>query len=410
MKRKSNTHKPDYLLLLLTIGLVGFGLIMIASAGAVKSFQLTEGASQYLFFKRQLFFAILGLIALGIFQKINYHTLKKITLPLLVISIILLILVFLPGIGYTVNNAARWIKIGSFTLQASEITKLALVLYLAAWFERKGKAVKDFSLGLIPFIIINVVIALLIIAEPDIGTLGVIIVTALAIYYVAGAKLSHLAVLFAAGISALIVLIKIAPYRLNRFKAFLNPELDPTGIGYQISQALIAIGSGGILGLGLGHSRQKYNYLPEPINDSIFAIIGEELGFIGTVAVILLFLFFAYRGFKIARNASDTFGKLIATGITVWLCFQAFVNIGGMISIIPLTGIPLPFISFGRAALVVSLAAVGILLNISKYTKTQQTRSQQRKTRKPRLQKTKTHKAKLQQSKKQSILKQQTLK
>lgn len=368
MTQWTKSHKPDFFLLILTIILVSFGLVMIASAGAVKSFQMTEGASQYLFFKRQLFFAVVGFIALWAIQKVDYHVMKKFAFPLLIASMIILVLVFIPGLGLTVNNSTRWIRIGSFTIQASEITKLAFVLYLAAWLEKRGKEVKDFSLGLIPFIVVTIIISLLILAEPDLGTLGVITFTGLVVYFVGGARLSHVGLILASGMVALWGIIRIAPYRLNRLKTFLDPGLDPKGIGYQINQALIAIGSGGVFGLGLGHSRQKYNYLPEPINDSIFAIVGEELGFIGAIAVIILFMFFAYRGFRIAKNAPDIFGKLVATGITTWIVFQAFVNIGGIISIIPLTGIPLPFISFGRAALIVTLAGVGILLNISKFT------------------------------------------
>lgn len=383
MKTGNNkAHPPDFILLVVTIGLVAFGLIMIASAGAVKSFQLTEGATQYLFFKRQLVFAIMGLVALVVLQRVNYHKLKKVAFPFLVIAILMLILVFVPGVGATINGARRWIKIGSFTIQASEIVKLAFILYLAAWLEKKGKDVKNFSLGLVPFVVITVVISVLIIAEPDVGTLGVIAMTAVALFFVGGAKLSHMAILFGAGAGALLTLIKIAPYRLNRFKVFLDPSIDPKGIGYQINQALLAIGSGGIVGLGLGHSRQKYNYLPEPINDSIFAIIGEELGLLGTTVVVLLFLVLAYRGFIIARRAPDTFGRLLALGITFWMTMQAFVNIGGIIAIIPLTGIPLPFISFGRVALVVSLAAIGILLNISRYAESSSAKSR----RKPRTQ------------------------
>jgi cell division protein FtsW len=341
---------------------------MIASAGALKSFQMTNGATSYLFFKKQLLYAVLGFISLGFLSNFNYHKLKKIVFPFLILSFILLILVFIPGIGYEINGSQRWIKIGSFTLQATDAAKLAFILYLSAWFEKKGKHVKDFYLSLVPFLIITGLLSILVILEPDLGTLGVIILSSLAIYFVAGGKLNHFLLLFIGGMTAFWTLVKIAPYRLNRVLVFLNPDLDPKGIGYQINQALLAIGSGGILGLGLGYSRQKYNYLPEPINDSIFAIIGEELGLIGTTLIIALFIFLAFRGFKIAQKAQDTFGKLLATGITFWLVLQAFFNIGGIIAIIPLTGITLPFVSFGGTSLLFTMSAIGILLNISKFT------------------------------------------
>ncbi len=361
-------HRPDYLLLINVIILIIFGLIMIASAGALKSFQMTNGATSYLFFKKQLLYAVLGFISLGFLSNFNYHKLKKIVFPFLILSFILLILVFIPGIGYEINGSQRWIKIGSFTLQATDAAKLAFILYLSAWFEKKGKHVKDFYLSLVPFLIITGLLSILVILEPDLGTLGVIILSSLAIYFVAGGKLNHFLLLFIGGMTAFWTLVKIAPYRLNRVLVFLNPDLDPKGIGYQINQALLAIGSGGILGLGLGYSRQKYNYLPEPINDSIFAIIGEELGLIGTTLIIALFIFLAFRGFKIAQKAQDTFGKLLATGITFWLVLQAFFNIGGIIAIIPLTGITLPFVSFGGTSLLFTMSAIGILLNISKFT------------------------------------------
>ena len=209
-------------------------------------------------------------------------------------------------------------------------------------------------------------IAFLIMKQPDTGTLGVIILTSFAIFFVSGARLKHLFAMGMVGLMSLWILIKIEPYRFNRILAFLDPSADARGIGYQISQALLAVGSGGLFGVGLGHSRQKFNYLPEPVGDSIFAVMGEELGLIGGVVLVMLFVTLASRGIKIAKNAPDMFGKLLATGITMWIVLQAFINISANIALVPLTGIPLPFISYGGTSLVFLMSAIGILLNISK--------------------------------------------
>jgi cell division protein FtsW len=303
-------------------------------------------------------------------QKIDYHHWRKLAVPFFLVSLVFLVLVFVPGIGTKIYGANRWIQLGPISFQPSEMAKLSIILYLAAWLERRGgRRIKDFFEGFLPFLGIIGIAGFLIIKQPDTGTLMVLILTAIAIYFFSGAKISHLMGTFLAGLFGLAVLIKMEPYRLSRFLVFLNPEIDPRGIGYQINQALLAIGSGGIFGLGLGHSRQKFNYLPEPIGDSIFAILGEELGMIGALALVLLFVILAVRGFKIARNAPDDFGKLLAVGITSWIIFQAFINISAITAIIPLTGITLPFISYGGTSLIFLMAGVGILLNISKQAK-----------------------------------------
>jgi cell division protein FtsW len=362
-------QKPDKILVFTIFALIIFGLVMISSAGIVYSQIRFE--DQYYFFKRQLLFGVIpGVIILYLLQKIDYHRWKKIAVPFFLASLVFLVLVFVPGIGTKIYGANRWIQLGPISFQPSEMAKLSIILYLAAWLESRGiRRVKDFFEGFLPFLGIIGIAGFLIIKQPDTGTLGVLILTAIAIYFFSGAKISHLMGIFLAGIVGLAILIKIEPYRLNRFLVFLNPEIDPRGIGYQINQALLAIGSGGIFGLGLGHSRQKFNYLPEPIGDSIFAILGEELGMIGALALVLLFLVLAIRGFKIARLAPDDFGKLLAVGITSWIIFQAFINIAAITAIIPLTGIPLPFISYGGTSLIFLMAGVGILLNISKQIK-----------------------------------------
>jgi cell division protein FtsW len=299
-------------------------------------------------------------------QKIDYRFWKKVALFLFVINIICLILVFIPGAGLNFQGASRWIRLGFFSFQPSEMLKLTMILYLAAWLEGRKEKRTDFFEGFIPFLAIIGMVGFLIIKQPDMGTLGIILIISLAIYFVSGAKMVHLLSMFGLGSLAFYMLVKFESYRMNRLLVFMHPELDPRGIGYQINQALLAIGSGGFWGLGLGHSRQKFNYLPEPVGDSIFAIICEEIGMIGAIILILLFLTLAMRGLKIAKNAPDMFGRLVAVGITAWIIFQALINISAITGLMPLTGVTLPFVSYGGTSIVFVMVGVGILLNISK--------------------------------------------
>ncbi|HCP08908.1 MAG TPA: putative lipid II flippase FtsW [Candidatus Moranbacteria bacterium] len=362
-----NNIKSDKVLFYTTFALLVFGLIMISSAGIAYS--KTRFGDSYFFFKRQLVGVSIGLIAMYFAQRINYNFWKKISFPFFLLSLFLLILVFVPGVGSKIYGASRWLQIGHLSFQPSEMLKLNLVIYLAAWIESRGNLIKDFFEGLLPFAAIVGMISFLLMKQPDMGTLGVIILTAAGMFFVSGSKFSHMFLMGSAGAAALFLLIKMESYRMNRLLVFLHPELDPRGIGYQINQALLAIGSGGIFGVGLGHSLQKFNYLPEPVGDSIFAIIGEELGLVGCLVLLGLFTFFALRGFKIAKNAPDSFGRLLAAGIVSWIFFQAAINISAISGIIPLTGIPLPFISYGGTSIVFLMTGVGILLNISKQTK-----------------------------------------
>jgi cell division protein FtsW len=346
-----------------------FGLVMISSAGVIYS--QTRFGDEYFFFKRQLFYGVMpGLVALFLASKMDYHVWKKFAVPMFFLAIILLILVFVPEIGSRVYGASRWLKLGPLSFQPSEMAKLSVILYLAAWLESRGThRIKDFFEGLVPFLGIMGVIAFLIMKQPDTGTLGVIVIASCAIFFISGAKISHLGAIMGLGLLSLGILIKIEPYRFNRILTFLDPQSEPQGIGYQINQALIAVGSGGFFGVGIGKSSQKFNYLPEPVGDSIFAVIGEEVGMIGCVLLVGLFVALAIRGLKIAKNAPDEFGKLVAVGITAWIVAQAFINISANIALVPLTGIPLPFISYGGTSLMFLLTSVGILLNISKQSK-----------------------------------------
>lgn len=358
----------DKTLLTVVLILLVFGLVMIASAGVIYS--ETRFADEYYFFKHQLFFGVIpGLLALYIFSRVDYTFWKKVSVPLFFISLIFLVLVFVPGIGTKIYGASRWIQLGPFSFQPSEMAKLSIIIYLAAWLESRGThRVKDFIEGFLPFLGIMALIGFLIIKQPDMGTLGVIALASISIFFISGASLKHIFSLGALGVFLLWLLIKIEPYRFNRIATFLDRSFDPQGIGYQINQALLAIGSGGIFGVGLGHSRQKFNYLPEPVGDSIFAIIGEELGMIGAFALVALIVLLALRGMKIAKNAPDMFGRLLATGIIMWIVIQAFINISANVALVPLTGVPLPFISYGGTSLVFLMSAIGIMLNISKHT------------------------------------------
>jgi len=364
-----HSRNADKILLSIVLILLVFGLVMIASAGVIYS--ETRFEDKYYFFKHQLIYGVIpGLAALYFFSKINYSFWKKISVPFFFLSIIFLLLVFVPGIGSKVYGASRWIQLGPFSFQPSEMAKLSMVLYLAAWLESRGiNRIKDVYEGLLPFVGILGLIGVLIMNQPDTGTFGIIVLTSLAIFFVAGANFRHIGLLGLMGLLLLWVLIKLEPYRLNRIMTFLNPQADPQGTGYQINQALLAIGSGGILGVGLGHSRQKFNYLPEPVGDSIFAIIGEELGILGASVLIILFFMLALRGIKIAKNAPDFFGRLLAIGITMWIVFQAFINISANVALVPLTGVPMPFISYGGTSLVFLMSAVGILLNLSRHSR-----------------------------------------
>ncbi len=365
MKKKSSLSFHNRSLLGAVLALVVIGLITVASAGVF--FGQTRFGDDYFFLKRQLVGVGVGLLAFFVFQYIDYHVWRKLALPLFLATFLALVAVLIPGIGERVSGASRWIFIGPFSFQPSEMAKFSFILYLAAWFSRRErKLIGDFFEDLLPFLVVLGILGFLILKQPDTGTCGLIFLIAISIYFVAGARISHLFGLFFSGLAVLTVLIKLAPYRLQRFLVFMNPDLDPKGIGYQVNQALIAIGSGGIFGLGLGYSRQKFNYLPEPVTDSIFAIFSEEWGFIVSTLLITLFFFIAWQGLRIAKYAPDDFGRFVAVGIVSWVVFQAFINIAAATALIPLTGVPLPFVSYGGTSVVFLMAAMGILIRIGK--------------------------------------------
>lgn len=336
-----------------------FGLIMVYDASVAIA--IRDFGDQYHFVRDQMVWFAIGLGSLFIFSQIDYHRFKPLVLPLLLVTILLLLAVFIPGVGIRALGARRWINAGFFIIQPAEIAKLTLVLYLSAWLSRPEKG------RLWSFLLLLGMVVGLIVLEPDLGTAVIVVGIAVALYFLSGAPLSHFLALIPVLLICIGVLAIASPYRFSRILTFVNPDRDPLGASYQIRQVLFALGSGGFTGVGIGKSRQKYAYLPEANTDSIFAIIGEEVGFIGALLVIGIFVFILWRGFRIARNAPDPFGRLTALGISLWFGLQACINLAAMTALIPLTGIPLPLISYGGSSLIIFMISFGILLNISRW-------------------------------------------
>lgn len=349
-----------------TIILSAAGLLILASASMVLA-QKKFGMLGYYAVKQFASGAVLGAGFLFLTSKINYRFWKKLALPIMIISFALLAAIFLPKLGLSFGGARRWLKIGPLAFQPSEILKLSFVIYLASWLDARRLQIASVSYGLMPFSIMLSVVGVFLVMQPDFGTLGIIVVTSGLMYFLGGGRISQITTILLLGVILAYLLIQIAPYRMARVTVFLNPEMDPKGIGYHINQASIAIGTGGFTGLGFGRSVQKYNYLPEPMGDSVFAVFAEEMGFLGVMALSGLFCFLFWRGMIIAKNAPDTFGRLLAGGISIGIITQTFINMAAISGLMPLTGIPLPFVSYGGTSMAVTLAGMGILLNISKH-------------------------------------------
>ena len=355
--------KIDSWLLVIVIALLCIGVVMVFSASSFLAVSYFGNAGYY--FQRELMWVGLGLVAMLVTMRIDYRYWRRVSLAGMVVILPLLVIVL--RFGVTAYGASRWLAIGSFfEFQPSELTKLVLALYIADWLARKGNQVGTFWYGLAPFVILVGVLIGLVLLENDMGTAIIIAGIAIVMFFTAGANIAQFLLAMACG-GAIFLKEALKGYRYYRIIGFLNPFQDKTGINLQLYQGLLALGSGNWFGLGLGASRQKTGYLPFPFTDSILPIIGEELGFIGCALIVVLFLFLAFRGFRLARRTQDLYGALLATGITTWLILQAFINIGANTATLPYTGVPLPFISFGGSSIVVSLAAVGILLNISRY-------------------------------------------
>ncbi|KKS80099.1 MAG: Stage V sporulation protein E [Candidatus Beckwithbacteria bacterium GW2011_GWA2_43_10] len=357
LKNFTKPKKPDFSIFILVILLTLFGIVMVYNASVFEAWQIY--ANKYHFLKAQLTWFGIGLLGLLVMTFISLNLIKKMAGVFFSLTLVLLVAVLIPGIGNTALGARRWINISGFNLQPTELVKLSLSIYLSAWL------IKHRSFW--SYLLILGIILGLIMLQPDLGTAIVIIFFSVMVYYVAGANWLYLLTVGIFGSLSGAVLILTSHYRKARLLTFLNPTLDPLGSSYHIRQALITIGSGGLFGLGLGQSRQKYQFLPQVTTDSIFAVIAEELGFLGASLLIIFFLLLVFKAFKIARLAVDDFSRLLATAIASWLAIQIAVNLAAMLALIPLTGVPLPFISYGGSSLIVNLTAVGLLLNISRY-------------------------------------------
>ncbi|MDD4902782.1 MAG: putative lipid II flippase FtsW [Patescibacteria group bacterium] len=365
-RTSSALHQPDKKLLVSIGLLIVLGLVFLSSASAVVAYT-RYGASNY-FFKRQLLVVLAGAVLFYICYKIDYHLWRKYAFFFLVLSCVFLSLVFIPGLSMNGGKARSWLDIFGFSLQPSEFVKIFFLIYLAAWLEARRKDLHDFKQGIGPFLLVLLVIAVLMLLQPDLGTLAIIGSVSLIVYFVGGGKILHLAIVLLLVALALTVMVHFKPYQMERFKCAFESSANVKAECYQLNQSLIAVGSGGIFGRGLGQSRQKFLYLPEAYGDSIFAVMAEEIGFVFATAFLLLCLFLFFRIIMIAKYAPDLFGKLLCTGVASWLAIQTFFNVGGIIGLIPMTGVPLPFVSQGGSSLIAALIGLGIVLNISRQT------------------------------------------
>lgn len=357
---------PDLWLFGVVIALVSIGIVMVYSASAIIAAERFH--DPFLFLRKQSIWALLGFGCLWGAMRLDYRRLQALVVPLLVLSLVLLALVLAPPFGQTINGTRRWFHAGPFSFQPVELAKFSLVLYLAAFLSRRQEAMRSFGQGLVPPLLVAGLMALLTVAQPDLGNSLALIMLTLALAYLAGARLAHMLAIAGTALPVVVILIATKPYRWRRMVAFLNPWDDAQGSGFQIIQSFLALGSGGWLGLGLGESKQKLFYLPEPYTDFIFAIIGEELGLLGATIVIALFAVLIWRGLRVGLRAPDAFGSYLALGLTIMLATQTLVNLGVVTGTLPTKGLPLPFISFGGSALIMAMFSAGVLLNISQHT------------------------------------------
>ncbi len=364
----SPAKQPDYMLIAIIFALVFFGIIMVFSSSYIMAYKWY--GDSYYFFTKQAFSALIAIIVFLVTMNIDYQFWRKFATPILIISLFLLIILYIPGVTRYVRGARRWLYLGSFPFQPSELAKVALILYIADCLTRKtSKDIGTFVRGILPVFLVTAFIFILVFAQPDFSTGIVILGCSFIMLFIGGSRITQLfnLIIFLTPPGILLILGK--EYRRVRLLSFLNPWEDPLKSGFHIIQSLLALGSGGLSGVGIAQSRQKFFYLPDQHTDFIFSIIGEELGFLGTSIVIMLFLVFLWRGFMIARKAKDTFGALLAAGITSLIAIQAIVNISVVTKVFPTTGITLPFISYGGSSLIVNMFCCGILLNISKNIK-----------------------------------------
>jgi len=363
---KKEDKFPDIILLLITLILVTVGTAMIYSSSSIIALEKFKDGQYFL--KKQIFFVFVGLTSMIFMTKISYTQLRKWAYPTMLLSFVLLSMLFIPHLGMRRGGAMRWLNLGGFSFQVTEMVKITIVVFLAHLLTRKSHQLKDFNKGVLAPLVVTSIAILLILLEPDFGTAVIIATILLLMLCIAGAQIKHLSFLVAAFIPVGVALILYKGYRLTRLTAFLDPWKDADNTGFQIIQSLLSFGSGGTFGVGIGDGMQKLFYLPEPHTDFILSIIAEESGFIGVAIVIVMFAIFAFRGFMIALKAPDLFGTLLAAGLTMVIAMEAFINIAGVMGLIPLKGLVLPFLSYGGTAFIMTMTAVGILLNISTQT------------------------------------------
>jgi cell division protein FtsW len=362
-RKSSIWGRSDKALIISAGALTALGLVMVFSASEVQGWLWHKNSAYY--FERQLIWFAIGLGLLWVFAHFDYHRLRRLAAPLAIATLVLLVMVLLPHLGVERYGARRWLQLGPLGMQPAELAKISAIIFMAFWLERKRERLGSIEEGVAPFLALLALCIGLIIMERDLGTTLIVAAILLAQFMVAGGRKLHLLLLGTVVLGSVFVFIRMEPYRLHRIMAFLNPWADPLNTGFQSIQSLVALGSGGFFGLGLGQSIQKYQWLPFAHTDFIFSILGEETGLFGTTAALAAFSLFAYRGYRIALKAPDAFGSLIACGITTWISFQALINIAAVTVTLPTTGIPLPFISYGGSSLAISLLSVGILMNIA---------------------------------------------
>ena len=347
-----------------TVILICIGIVMIYSASSIYAWEKYQDS--FFFLKRHISFLFLGILLAFLVMSVDYRKFRIFAKPLLIFSVLLLVLVLIPGIGREISGARRWLRFKFISFQPSELAILAIIIYLADFIHRKGDMIRTLWRGFVPQMLVLGLTVLLILIQPDLGTALTVVIVVFIILFVAGVRLTYLLSLILASLPLLYILIFSVPYRRMRITAFLNPWLDPKGSGFQMIQSQISLGSGGIFGVGLGHSKQKLFYLPAAHTDFIFSIIGEELGLIGTIAVIALFIIFIQQGLKIVKNAPDKFGYFLSLGLVSMISLKAIINIGVSCGIFPTKGLPLPFISYGGSSFIFDMVSVGILMNIAR--------------------------------------------
>jgi cell division protein FtsW len=382
MSAITRENQPDRYLLFITVLLCGAGLVMVTSASV--AFAYTQHQSAFYYAERQTVWMLIGFAALFVLSRIDYHRLRPLAPAGAVAAALLMILVLVPHFGVTVNGARRWFDAGPFgTFEPSELGKLAFALFIAHWIDRRGPLIADFQRGFLPFAAMLAGVLVVLMLQKDLGTAIVMVGIFVSAYWAGGGRLRHIILLVTVLTLGVVALTLVEPYRFARLVSWQNPLADPLGAGFQSTQSIYGLASGGFFGVGIGHSVEKYGWLPEAHTDFIFAIIGEETGLVGTTLVMLGFLFFGWRGYRAAMRAHETFGVTLATGLTTWIAFEALLNMATVTNTIPITGVPLPFFSYGGTALASTLAAVGLLLSVARGGTDKSKKNTRRTERKP---------------------------